>query len=113
MIARCSGDMLVDDFMELVAMREGVPVACFYSVGACSKALRLGTTLSDAWVVGHSLLFMLVVYEEALHVRDLGLSWLLALLRVRHGRVLASAEHVFSVSCAAGASTAKSLEASA
>ena len=58
MIAGCSGDMLVDDVMELVAMREGVPVACFYLVGAGSKALRLGTTLSDAGVVGHSLLSM-------------------------------------------------------
>ena len=50
--------MLVDDFMELVAMREGVLVACIYLVVAGSKALRLGTTLSDARVVGHSLLFM-------------------------------------------------------
>ena len=41
-IAGCSGDMLVGDFMELVAMREGVPVACFYLVGAGSKALRSG-----------------------------------------------------------------------
>ena len=57
-IAGCSGDMLVDDFTELVAMREGVPVACFNSVCAGSKALRLETTLSDAGVVGHSLLFM-------------------------------------------------------
>ena len=29
-------------------------------------------------------------------------AWLLALLLVQHGRVLASAEHMFSVSCAAG-----------
>ena len=57
-IGGCSGDMMVDDFMELVAMREGVPVACFYLVGAGSKALRLGTALSDAGLVGHSLLFM-------------------------------------------------------
>ena len=56
--AGCSGDMLVDDFVELVAMRARVPAACFYLVGAGSKALRLGTTLSDAGVVGHSLLFM-------------------------------------------------------
>ena len=39
-------------------MREGVPDACFHLVGAGSKALRLGTILSDAGVVGHSLLFM-------------------------------------------------------
>ena len=45
-IAGCSGDMLVDDFVELVAMREGVPVACFHLVGAGSKGLRLGTTSS-------------------------------------------------------------------
>ena len=57
-IAGCSGDMLVDDFVEPVAMRARVPAACFYLVGAGSKALRLGTTLSDAGVVGHSLLFM-------------------------------------------------------
>ena len=56
--AGCSGDMLVDDFMELVSMRDCVAVACFYLVGAGSKALRLETTLSDAWVVGHLLLFM-------------------------------------------------------
>ena len=40
--ARCSGDQLVDDFMEMVAMREGVPVACSYLVGAGSKLLRSG-----------------------------------------------------------------------
>ena len=57
-IAGCSGDLLVDDFVELVAMRARVPVACFYLVGAGTKALRLGMTLSDTGVVGHSLLFM-------------------------------------------------------
>ena len=36
-----------------------------------SKALRLGTILSDAGVVDHSLSLWWVVYEEALHVRDL------------------------------------------
>ena len=70
-IAGCSGDTLVDDFMELVAMREGVPVACFYLVGAGSKALRLGTTLSDAGVVGTLFSLWRVVYEEAPLVRDL------------------------------------------
>ena len=68
-IARCSDDLLVDDFLDLVAMRARVPVACFYLVGAGSKALRLGMTLSHAGVVGHSLLFM-------------ASAWLLALLRV-------------------------------
>ena len=57
MIAGCSGDMLVDDFVELVAGRARVPAACFYLVGAGSKALRLRTSLCDAWV-GHALLFM-------------------------------------------------------
>ena len=57
-IGGCSGDRMVDDFVELVVMREFVPAACFYLVGASSKALRLGTILSDAGVVGHSLLFM-------------------------------------------------------
>ena len=57
LIGGCSGDMMVDDFMDLVAMRD-VPVACFYLVGAGSKALRLGTALSDAGVVvEHALLF--------------------------------------------------------
>ena len=41
-IAGCSGDMLVYDIMELVAMREGVPVACFYLVGTSSKSSALG-----------------------------------------------------------------------
>ena len=50
--------MMVDDVKELVAMREGVPAACFYLVGAGSKTLGLGTALSDAGVVEHSLLFM-------------------------------------------------------
>ena len=58
-IGGCSGDNMVDDFIELVALREGFPVACFYLVGAGSKALRLGTALSDAGVVEYSLLFML------------------------------------------------------
>ena len=57
-IAGCSDDLLVDDFLELVAMRAQVPVACFYLVGAGSKALRFLMTLSQAGVVGHSLLFM-------------------------------------------------------
>ena len=57
-IGGCSGVMMVDEFMELVALREGVPAACFYLVGAGSKALRLEMTLSDAGVVCHSLLFM-------------------------------------------------------
>ena len=106
-IGGCSGDMLVDEFMDLVALREGVPVACFYLVGAGSRALRLGTTLSDAGVVGHSLLFMV----GRLRGGSSSSAWLLALLRVRHGRVLASTKYVFSVSCATehGASAANSL----
>ena len=35
-IAGCSGDMLVDDFMELVAMREGVP-GCLLLLGGCGQ----------------------------------------------------------------------------
>ena len=39
-IAGCSDDTLVGDFMELVAMREGVLVACFYMVGAPNNGRR-------------------------------------------------------------------------
>ena len=48
-IAGCSGDLLVDDFMEMAAMREDVPVACFYLVGAGSKVLRSGATPLRRW----------------------------------------------------------------
>ena len=111
-IAGCSGDMLVDDFMELVA----VPLACFCLVGTGSKVPRLGTTLCDARVVGHSLLFMVGRLRKGssrprpppvpgswhCYVCDMGGCW-------------PSAKHVFSVSCAAGlcATTAKSPKGSA
>ena len=39
-MAGCSGDMLVDDLMDMVAMREGVLVACFCMVGAGSRVLH-------------------------------------------------------------------------
>ena len=51
-------DTTVDDFMEMVAMREGVPVACFYLVGAGSKVLRFGATLCDVGVNVDSLVIM-------------------------------------------------------
>ena len=46
-IAGCSGDMLVADFME---SRVRVPAACFYLVGAGSKALRGRLFLMLGWL---------------------------------------------------------------
>ena len=54
--------------------------------------------LMQGWLITLFFLWW-VVYEEAPPSAS---AWLLALLRVRHGRVLASTEYVFSVSCAAG-----------
>ena len=98
-VAGCSGDMVVDDFMEMVAMREGVPAACFYLVGAGSKALHVGVTLCDAGVDGgfsslHGWSSSRRLFTSAASAG----CWLLAMLLVQHGRVLARAQPVFSVS---------------
>ena len=73
MISRCSGHMLVDDLMELVAMREGVVfrlLAFTWWVRAAKLCAWGRLFLMLGWL---DTLFSLwwVVYEEALRVRDL------------------------------------------
>ena len=72
MIAGCSGDMLVDDFVELVAMRVRVFLLLAFTWWVRAAKLcawgRLFLTL--VWL-DTLLSLWWVVYEEALHVRDL------------------------------------------
>ena len=46
-LSGCCGSIIVDDFMEQVAMRMGIPETCFHLVWSGSRPLFMGSTLGN------------------------------------------------------------------